>query len=1649
MKNIKKLLAFAIIAALAATIVGTAVLSASTANAFSADFSTSSGGQSFTDYKPGEDLTLGKDGLSASLATTDDATEFILRVVNFALGFLGLIAVVIVIYGGVLYVTAAGEEERTQTGKKAIQYAAIGLLIVLGSFAFVNTIIRGAAGEENGSGSTIGANTGGSFNAAATEVRSLAKDIYTNFVFFAEVNEETKTMLNDLNKSSLSYKSKLVSKSDMLSYLYTAKEKLYSIRSRLIKFSEGYGRINTVVSYIDFSIDLIQSKTRNMKVKINGDGTIRACLPWELYEAEEGIDVAAEAASWNDYPLLTELPAQQIAFFSTALPMICSNSFSNYPAEIYFIWATEQEGIRLQMQDATPENEKSLHYIIKPIRDDFEDKLMDSLWKLTEIKQQLSGIEAVQIGDIGSLYKEMMDAYGYDFDKISDNKSSHASFSADSGFLNELNGWESVKSPSEINTAGEKLVEALELQLEFADALAKLETVIARLRANTTTGNAPLVVNFDVNESIDPAGGSIAGGNIEWKNISGEYTFEGDEITVGDSDSNDTVKSLGIGDSVVCTPLPMEGESNPAPTFRQCTFNYPGTYIATVTINSNNPAKYVAGTSSLIVKVNPPNTKINLDITAGGSSGKTIQVMKYYESGILQIDRNYIQVTTDDAIDKKLVFNAGATENVKIYKWDMGDGTIKEGPTDGTFAHSYKSKGKYTVQLEVMNKLDQIDRKIFTVDVKDTAAYITLTPGADIAVGDNVTIDGSLSSSSGGTIRAYEWKIEKKIGDDKYEDVSIGQNANKPTFIHAFDDDGHYKILLTIVSSDPEPATAEYEFDVKSQFPVALLNYEIPDSGQPAIVHLDGSSSFDPDGDDDDLAFEWTIKPDGDENWTIKEGKNLDQADPIIEFLKKGEYEIKLKAIDSSGNGEEYGQETQTIVINNLLDISWGEFDSTGFLGTGDNEAGEAKISFKIDTKNGVDYVIDFGDGEESSGPITGNVTVPHVYTATGKYTVEATVYDDSDNDNTIVKNIYIGGGSDPLAKSLIFVNGTEVYDLTKPIEVSKKDVITFDASESRNIDGTGRNLKYSWDFGDTNKSSSKAATHSYDELSPLDPGYFTVSLEVYDKDEPAKAGKDEVYIKVVNKAPTFSAIQAVPTTENSDLITPVNVDVKAHGADDADGSIIQYRWWYFDVDDPDEQLGVQITKGSSARLVIGTTGKEGKKVTYGFGLEVTDSENKTVSSYDILAEAQVPTIQVENGPNELPEAKFNVDTTTVFAGDAVRFTSASSDPDGTLVEYIWDVEGDGFHNNEPTDQSTLDFTYTIRDLEGYDVRLKVRDDKGGEDISEPITIYVDSLAEEPTAAFSYTVIEGSAGKKLRFSNNSEADDSAGAEIISYIWDFDTDSNLDSADTNGDGDATNDADSQAFEPERLYTEYGTYTIKLTVTDNQGNQDEVERTVQIPLADPPVAAFTYQVINGEVIFQNNSTADTESGAEIDEYIWDFDTASKLTTADSDGDGVKDNDTDSDLPEPTKKYSTPGIYKVKLTVVDSNGSEDSVVNVVDATGEGTSGGTSPDLQAALTTDPLPSNDGAVSLSGSEGSVKFDFTMSEGAISYYVIDKNIYFDTDGNGIKNDDQDFKSTFPGTWKTNFEKVWGKTVVKLTVIDIYENESSVTQEIKF
>jgi cytochrome bd-type quinol oxidase subunit 2 len=53
----------------------------------------------------------------------------------------GLVAVLSLIYGGILYVTAAGEAEKAERAKKTITGAIVGIIIIIASYSAYNYII--------------------------------------------------------------------------------------------------------------------------------------------------------------------------------------------------------------------------------------------------------------------------------------------------------------------------------------------------------------------------------------------------------------------------------------------------------------------------------------------------------------------------------------------------------------------------------------------------------------------------------------------------------------------------------------------------------------------------------------------------------------------------------------------------------------------------------------------------------------------------------------------------------------------------------------------------------------------------------------------------------------------------------------------------------------------------------------------------------------------------------------------------------------------------------------------------------------------------------------------------------------------------------------------------------------------------------------------------------------------------------------------------------------------------------------------------------------------------------------------------------------------------------------------------------------------
>ena len=73
---------------------------------------------------------------------TKDIREGIMSIIQFALGFLGIIAIVLMLYGGFVWLTSAGNEEKVGQAKKIIIAAIIGLAIIFVSYALATFVVN-------------------------------------------------------------------------------------------------------------------------------------------------------------------------------------------------------------------------------------------------------------------------------------------------------------------------------------------------------------------------------------------------------------------------------------------------------------------------------------------------------------------------------------------------------------------------------------------------------------------------------------------------------------------------------------------------------------------------------------------------------------------------------------------------------------------------------------------------------------------------------------------------------------------------------------------------------------------------------------------------------------------------------------------------------------------------------------------------------------------------------------------------------------------------------------------------------------------------------------------------------------------------------------------------------------------------------------------------------------------------------------------------------------------------------------------------------------------------------------------------------------------------------------------------------------------
>ncbi len=1528
----------------------------------------------FTEY----DGTLeapDESGYDPSLTENTSAREFIQTIVNFALGFLGLVAVVIVIYGGSMYVLSRGDEEMASKGKKSIGYAAIGIVIILGSFALVNTLLQAGGGDSTGDGSGDGSvdgttitETGASFDTefvldeiedisaeyieAYETVLTVSQEVaYMKSVempIIIEVNENDVTLDGLLEfliewaegtDSDYADQYELIDENDVEDYIDMLREGVQDIQQVVDSLSDTYEAAQALYNYLrsgtsagfldNFFAHLIPSASAELTVE-------------EIIESiDKGITNTDALCNTQDYS---------------------SAKYSDYGLGVTIYDVDVRE-----IDDSVC---AYLDYIQLSAENDYNEKVGELAERFQEL-EDLFDTEG-QGFDSGSVLTEVLAAFN----------------DADTALNNSFGegGTVNAKTAQEILTYMNELHGLVE----------NLEFVQVRLSASTTGGNDPLIVRFDVLGTEDPSGKTVEDEQIEW-DLDGDGIYE----PVGSVDSPGTLSTRAV------TSSDTSGDSVSA------TYNEPGTYRVRVRVQSQD-ADIAAGVSTVTIEVEPSKSMLVLTAQTGTDSPTTIADFRTYP----YIDQDSYKVTMTEA-ETGVLFDAsdttdgdgndGAAGGITFYEWDFGDNETSSGPygQDGgsSVTHAYGEAGSYNMSLTVTDDTGIKDRKYFTLYVASPAARFSVSPSSG-TVGTTFEFDASASTTDVGSIVNYSWAVSNN-GVSVTLDDSTG-DVITPTF----ESPGVYTVTLTVSDGSGETDTASTDILVESTAPVATYEYSVPSSTEPATLLFDASNSYDPD-EGDLLTYEWDFGGVEGEDYEIVSEES--EQEILVQFLSAGDYDVSLTAYDQhSAELKKSDTAMATITIESVLDVA---LEIEGETARHLDANGESEVEFTAVSDTASAFEIDYGDDTvDFTDTITrGEAVFTHTYESAGVFNVTLTALDDADGRNSTTARVYIGAGDAPIAVISIGSDGEDIG--TGPtFQGSIKTQFSFDASQSVNVDGSNEGLEYSWNFGDGVTSSQAAVTHTFSETAT-----YTVTLSVRDEDDNAITDETSLTINIEGIDPEIFGITVVP--QGDTLETPLKVNVSVD-AQDEDGTITFYNAWYYDLNDTATQLGNVTSTQENFTMTIDTKGETGEVHEYGFAVEVTDNQDNEVSSFDELEADTIPTLEVTNGPNETPVAGFTVDYTTVYVGEEVNFSSTSYDPDGDIVSYWWDIEGDGFFNNEAVEESSLTYAFTQIHPEGVEVQLKVEDSAGATATSESLTIFVDSIAAAPDAAFLADVT----GTTVTFRNNSTIDTENGAELAGIYWDF----NL-AVDSNGNGTADDDLDSFEENPSYTYEALGTYQAKLTIVDTTGQTDTVTQDVNVLETSDPTAAFSYTVTDRTVDFKNETVFDTANEAEARSWSWDLN-----LTADSDGDTDPENDEDATTKNPTYEYDDYGDYEVKLVVEDTFGKTDTLVQTVEVPNP-----VEP-VTALLTSTPQPNSLNQVVLEDDGDYVTFYYGAEGGSGNFtYVLDKNIFYDTDGDGVRDNDEDYDDDSSGTWKTPFFTSYGQVVVKLTVTDEDTGETDV------
>jgi len=427
------------------------------------------------------------------------------------------------------------------------------------------------------------------------------------------------------------------------------------------------------------------------------------------------------------------------------------------------------------------------------------------------------------------------------------------------------------------------------------------------------------------------------------------------------------------------------------------------------------------------------------------------------------------------------------------------------------------------------------------------------------------------------------------------------------------------------------------------------------------------------------------------------------------------------------------------------------------------------------------------------------------------------------------------------------------VADVGTDISTDENTVVTLDGSNSSDSDGSI--VEYLWELDSgaydiaLNGNNQSIATFTAPDVDADIQLVF--ELTVTDNDGISSKDYLNVTILRVNEQPVANAPVNVQAT-GDELVT-----IDGSNSHDPDGAIASYAWT--------QTSGTNVTILNADQAIASFTAPNAN-AQLGFQLTVTDNEGAAnTQAFIVTTVEQTPEV-IEN---QFPIARVQ-STVTVNGGEQVVLNgTASSDPDGSIINYNWaQTSGSPSIAFTKAQSSQATTSFIAPNVETQLIfQLSVTDDDGATSTNS-VTITINEVIAEPENQAPYAY----AGDNITVEENtlvtlsgSASNDSDGT-IVGYYWTQRAGSPTVAINTPTSITASFTA------PE--VTEQTTLTFDLVVSDNDGAEATDYVYVTVEPAVEPNQAPTISGVPASTVTEGKYFSFTPESADLDGDVLTF-------------------------------------------------------------------------------------------------------------------------------------------------------------------------------